>query len=149
LIFVGKPPPLPVEAEPPVRCNNWDSAALFDLIGASVIGVGALVLLSYAEYAEDDAPYRAAALGIGAGALGLFGLLAWSAGEGYSHAAACQELMDAQLACLSGVEESCRFLQGDPNPGAACSVPHDCRGGTECRPDDQGRGVCVEPAPKK
>jgi hypothetical protein len=120
-ISVSRPPPRPIDVTRPIKCNNWEAAPTVDAVTGAVFLLSGLVLTGLAGAAlEGDSgdPDAWAAFGIGFGAMGLGGLFGWSSAHGYSNVAACKELMDAQLACLSGVETSCRFLEGDPDPEA-------------------------------
>lgn len=160
-LVVSRPPDRPVPATPAVDCTTSDFFPVFDTVIAGSLILPGLVAGSIGSAAVDDGDDSGAALaliGIGLASVLLGGLVAWSSATGYARTRACKEIMDAQTACLSGVEASCRALEVEPPPpappeppnvGAACSAPEDCKGGTECLRDDHGNGTCVEVPPPR
>ncbi len=153
-LVVSRPPDRPVPAKPAATCTTSDFFPVFDTVIAGSLAIPGLVATSIGSAAVeggDDSGTAGALIGIGLAAVLLGGLVAWSSAVGYERTRACREIMDAQTACLSGVEASCRALEvapaapaEPPNTGAACSAPEDCKGGTECLMDDRGNGTCVE-----
>jgi hypothetical protein len=56
---------------------------------------------------------------------------AFSAGYGFSKTSDCRQLKEIQLACVSGVENSCAALRGKP-AGEDCAEDVECGGGNIC-----------------
>jgi hypothetical protein len=143
-----------------VTCTQSNATPTIDTVlsvAALGVGVAGIVIGS-----QPSAPCTPGTLCLGidntvktgelVGGIGLVAsavALAFSAGYGYSTTAECRELSEAQLACVSGVEESCRRLAGStksdgkrPNVGAPCHTNADCTGGTVCNED---QWICAKP----
>jgi hypothetical protein len=117
-LFVNKPPREAVRATPPVECTSSVASPVVDTIAAGLLafgGVGAIVLASevttgtpgYDPLAGMNTVFTAEGVVLIAAAVPL----AFSAAHGYSATAACRQLREMQLACVSGVEASCRSLE--------------------------------------
>jgi hypothetical protein len=161
-IFVTPPPDRPVPPTPPAWCVSSDFLPIVDTVIAGSLlipGLIATTIGSASAESGSDSGATAALIGVGLTGILLGGVVGLSAAKGYERAKACREILDAQTACIAGVEASCRDLEvapppppppGEPpNTGAACSDPEDCKGGTECLKDDRGNGTCVEVPPGK
>lgn len=115
-ISVSRPPPGPLEATPRVECQPSTAAPVADTIGAvlAIAAAGALIGgTSALQCRPGDIICSKDTSGYVSGAgLAVSGLaLAFSAGHGYSATAECRELKEAQVSCITGVEEACRRLQ--------------------------------------
>ena len=158
-IFVNKPPPEPVPMTPPVICTSSVASPVVDTVLAAIalgVGVAGIVAGSQPEPAcpSNDWCFTGLMSGVKTGSGVAGGILvasaiplAFSAAHGYATTADCRELTETQLACVSGVEASCKRLTNAPdapaNVGAPCSVPDDCKGGTTCAPGSGSTGRCV------
>jgi hypothetical protein len=159
-LLVSRPPDRPVPPAPAAACTTSDFFPIFDTVIAATLVLPGIAATTVGASASEGGDYgtSAALVAVGLASILLGGLVAWSSATGYERTKACREIMDAQTACLSGVEESCRALEVAPPPpdpvepsnaGAECAAPEDCKGGTECLRDDHGNGTCVEVPPAK
>lgn len=119
-VFVQKAPPGPVEAFPASACTSSAAGPIADTVLASLFAGGGLALIIGAVGTPHQSdPYAATvstayrAVVAASGAILAGGSIPWafSAAYGYTHTADCRELRQNQAACLSGVEDSCRWLK--------------------------------------
>jgi len=118
-LFVHKAPHGPVEPAPPVECTSSVAAPVIDTTGTVLLGASGLLLAGYGAAANPgDGGWggptygeQAALIGVGVAAVGAAVALGFSAASGYSNAAECRHLKEAQLSCVSGVEVSCQGLK--------------------------------------
>jgi len=132
-IFVQKPPPEPIPVAPPLACTTSVASPVIDTVLAATafgVGVGGIVSGTRPEPPCTPGTWCMKGLfsGVSTGIAVAGGVLvataiplAFSAAHGYSTTAECRELKESQLACISGVEASCRRLTGEP--GAPVTVP--------------------------
>jgi hypothetical protein len=153
-IGVTRVPERPVSPAPPVTCTRSVAAPVGDTILAALAVIAGGTMTAYGSNPfclSSSCPSEPGLIWGGVGLMAVGVTLGVSAGFGYSWTADCREIGDLQEACIAGVEASCKNLQlgppEKPNRGARCSGPEDCRGGTECKPSDEGQGVCVDKAP--
>ncbi len=164
LIGMTRPPPPPVADSPPVTCTTSRLAPALDTAGAVLLGVPGLVTTVYgiATPACSGSGWdcllqprsgsdKAAIIAVGLSVLGVGVLQAVSAANGYGWASRCEDLREAQLACLSGVEPSCAMLRAvPPPPDAGKATGERCEADAECRKEDacvSGRCQRRAPAP--
>jgi len=116
--FVNKPPPDPVPVTPPVVCTTSVASPVVDtVLAAAALGTGiaAIAISSKSSGSAtggfiDLSGLNTAGMVSGVVLAATAIPLALSAGYGYSTTAECRELRDTQLACVSGVEASCKGL---------------------------------------
>ena len=166
-IFVNKPPPEPIPVTPPLACTTSVASPVVDTILAATalgLGIGGIVSGTRPEPPCTSGTWCMSGLfsGLNTGIAVTGGVLvataiplAFSAAHGYSATAECRELKESQLACISGVEASCRRLTVDPgspqvgspdapqNVGAPCTSNGDCTGGARCDPVPGSQSRCV------
>jgi hypothetical protein len=123
-VFLQKPPPGPAEPAPPVVCTSSNGAPVIDTIGAVALGLAAVGTTVYgigSACSDNPEPLgnllcqspgnRTLIIVSGLAIAGAATALGFSADHGYSTAAECLQLKEMQLACLGGVEASCRSLE--------------------------------------
>ena len=123
-LFVQRPPPGPLEPSPPVACTSSAAAPAADVTGAILLEAAGLTTTlvgilgavcppgeSWCMFGYPSAGAKAAVTVVGLGLTGAAIAYAFSASYGFSHSAECRRLVEAQLACASGVEASCQSLQ--------------------------------------
>lgn len=128
-IGMTRPPQPPVAESPPVTCTTSRVAPAFDTAGAVLLGVPGLITTVYGiavpacsgsgwdcMFQPGSGGDKAAIIAVGLSVLGLGVLQTVSAVNGYGWASRCEDLREAQLACLSGVEPSCAVLRAVPPP---------------------------------
>jgi hypothetical protein len=157
-IFVDRPPPEPVPATTQVACTTSVASPVIDttLAGLALgLGIAGIVAGSHPAPACSGWCFGTGFLTtVNTGTVVAGGVLvasaaplALSAAYGYSTTAKCRELTDARLACVSGVESSCKRLTVEPqvaaNVGVPCVVQEDCKGGTTCEPGTGSQRRCV------
>jgi hypothetical protein len=145
-IGMTRPPPPPVDPAPPVACTTSRLAPALDTAAAVLLGVPGLVTTVYGiavptctgsgldcMLEPQSGGDKAAIIAVGLSALGLGVLETISAVNGYGWASRCEDLREAQLSCLSGVEPSCTSLRTVPRldegkaTGEACTLDAECR----------------------
>ncbi len=154
-IGMTRPPPGPVEPSPPVRCTTSRALPILDATAAAGVGLMGLVTTVYGVAVPACnggwcllQPTSGAKAGIIAGglvALGFATMEAFAAADGISMAERCEEVRGLQLACTSGVEESCAALRATPpaprggkSLGERCETENECREGATC-----AQGYCM------
>ena len=128
-IGMTRPQPPPVAESPPVNCTTSRVAPAFDTAGAVLLGVPGLITTVYGiavpactgsgwdcMLQPGSGGDKAAIIAVGLSALGLGVMEVVAAVNGYGWASRCEDLREAQLACLSGVEASCATLRAVPPP---------------------------------
>jgi hypothetical protein len=117
-ISVTTTPHGPIAPEPPVRCTTEVSSPVMDTIFAGLLVVGGVTAIVWSESARTSSPCTGwctvqSNAGTIAGGVAILAAtpLAFSAGDGYSSTAQCRRMREAQLSCMSGVEESCQTLR--------------------------------------
>jgi hypothetical protein len=113
-----RPPPGPIDATPPARCESSNAAPVADtVLAVAAAGLATALFVESAEHAGEaegmvgDPTSGAAFVGGLLLATGVAIPLGVSAGVGYSRTAECREVKATQLSCTSGVEESCAALR--------------------------------------
>ena len=134
VLFVKRPPPGPLEPQPPVECTTSVAAPVVDTVLAAGSLTGGILMatdkcspsgfLGSLCTAEKAGGAGLIAAGVALAAVGIYGYLA--TGE-------CRGVHETQLACVSGVESSCLTLKErgavgppqapDPSPSAPPSQP--------------------------
>lgn len=125
-ITVQAPPSGAVRRDDRLSCTTSVAAPVTDtVVGGLALGAGGLgVAGGIAGLSCDPAtcwiqePLALTYLGMGIVLLGVAAVEGFSAAHGYVATAGCRELRDAQLACVSGVEQSCRALEARGGPPA-------------------------------
>ena len=151
-LFVNKPPQQPIPASPPMECTASQASPVIDSVVAGLMAVGgAAIIVVSARNRSQHACTASGTLGdcdlytyafAGGGLLMAAAIpTAFSAGYGFSKTSDCRLLKEIQLACVSGVENSCAALRGKP-AGEDCSADIECGGGNICF-----RGSC-NPKPR-
>jgi hypothetical protein len=162
-IFVSKPPPAPIPVTPPLACTTSVASPVLDTVFAAAalgLGVGGIVAGTQPEpaCASPDWCFQGLFSGLNAGVAVAGGVLiataiplAFSAAYGYSTTAECRQLTEIQLACVSGVEASCRRLTIETHAprsaaqdvGTPCITQEDCTAGSRCEPGSGSQSRCV------
>jgi hypothetical protein len=123
-ITVARPPQGPVEKGERLTCTTSVAAPVTDTVvsAVGVVGGGAGLISGIAASTCSDAtcvitlPWAVVVATAGALLLGVGVMEAFSAAYGFGETAQCRDLERAQLACVSGVEASCAFLQDRSAP---------------------------------
>ena len=147
-LFVNKPPQQPIPASPPMECTASVASPVIDTVVAVALAAGgaATIVLSEQQRPSSCPPLAFCEINtmytVG-GALLMAAAIptAFSAGYGFSKTSDCRRLKEIQLACVSGVENSCAALRGKP-AGEDCVEDVECVGGNICF-----RGSC-NPKPR-
>jgi len=147
-LFVNKPPQQPILASPPIECTASQASPVIDTVMAVALAAGGVATIAVSEGARRNCSgwlsmcelNTAATVG-GAILVAAAVPTAFSAGYGFSKTSDCRLLKEIQLACVSGVENSCAALRGKP-AGEDCSADIECGGGNICF-----RGSC-NPKPR-
>ncbi len=154
-IGMTRPPPPPFEPTPPVQCTTSRALPILDATAAAGVGLMGLVTTVYGVAVPACnggwcllQPSSGAKAGIIAGglvALGFATMEAFSASYGIASAERCEEVRGLQLACASGVEDSCAALRAPPpaprggkSLGERCQEESECREGATC-----SQGYCM------
>jgi hypothetical protein len=145
-LFVNKPPEPPTPASPPIECTASVAAPLIDTLAAALLagaGVAGFIYGAQPDQCSGGCWFtlKSEAMAGAAVALASAVPLAISAGYGFSKTSDCRLLKEIQLACVSGVENSCAALRGKP-AGEDCTADIECGGGNTCF-----RGTC-NPKPR-
>jgi hypothetical protein len=151
-LFVNKPPQQPIPASPPMECTASVASPVIDTVVAVALAAGgAAIIVVSTQNRSQHACTPSGTLGdcdlytygfAGGGLLMAAAIpTAISAGYGFSKTSDCRTLKEIQLACVSGVENSCAALRGKP-AGEDCSADIECGGGNICF-----RGSC-NPKPR-
>jgi hypothetical protein len=154
-----RPPSPPIDPSPPPTCTTSRTLPALDTTAAVLVGIPAVVFTGWAIATPVDPPNCSllssssqppcslfapqtggAKAGMIVGGLAFVGFAvaeAVSAANGFGWAARCEEIQEAQLACVSGVEASCAALRRAPreegkSPGSVCSGTEECREGDVC-----------------
>jgi hypothetical protein len=147
-LFVNKPPQQPIPASPPIECTASQASPVIDTAMAVALAAGGVATIAVSEGARRNCSGWLSMCGLNtaasvSGALLLVAAVptAFSAGYGFSKTSDCRLLKEIQLACVSGVENSCAALRGKP-AGEDCSADIECGGDNICF-----RGTC-NPKPR-
>ncbi len=152
-----RPPEPPLDPTAPIRCTSSRAAPIVDTIAVPLVGIPSAVFTGAAianpvktepctwgssdpgcgMFAFGSPGWKALAITAGLVGVGLAVMEGFSAADGYRWAATCEDLVNAQLACVSGVEASCAELRRPPpregkSPGEACASADDCKEGLTC-----------------
>jgi hypothetical protein len=120
--FLTRAPEPPVAPQPQARCTRGKALPIVDtaisagtaLEGGLLLFLGSTAPATCAGSPACVEPVRGVYYGVGAASLAVAVLTGISAAYGYSEVGRCRETLDAQVACLSGLEDSCRKLLGNP-----------------------------------